>query len=72
MQQGDSKRFSEVMRYLRLNFPEREMTTPHLMQSYFSDLSEFGIDEIEKAARAYVRTGDKFPLLSDLIRLLSA
>jgi hypothetical protein len=68
MQQSDSKRFSEVMRYLALNFPERELSTPELMCSYFRDLSDFGIDEIEKAAKAYVRTGDKFPLVSDLIR----
>lgn len=71
MQQDDKNRFSTVMRYLNLNFPDREMT-PDLMMFYFHDLSEFSIDEIENAAKTYVRTGDKFPLVSDLIRLLSA
>lgn len=71
METTDTVRFSQVMAYLSLNFPEREVG-PNLLKSYFCDLSDFGIDEIEKAARAYVRTGSKFPLLSDLIRLLSA
>lgn len=71
MKTDDKKSFSEIMRYLALNFPERAMTT-NLMQSYFNDLSDFGIDDIKKAAKAYVRTGDKFPLVSDLIRILSA
>ncbi len=71
METTDTVRFSEVMVYLSLNFPEREVGQ-NLLKSYFRDLSEFGIDEIEKAAKAYVRTGYKFPLISDLIRLLSA
>lgn len=71
METTDTKRFYEMMVYLSLNFPEREVG-PNLLKSYFSDLSEFGIDEIEKAAKAYLRTGDKFPLVSDFIRLLSA
>jgi hypothetical protein len=71
METADSTRFAEVMHYLSLNFPEREVGAS-LLKSYFCDLSEFGIEEVEKVAKAYVRTGDKFPLLSDLIRLLSA
>jgi hypothetical protein len=71
METTDTVKFSQVMDYLSLNFPEREVG-PNLLQSYFSDLSEYSIDDVWKAARAYVRTGDKFPLLSDLIRLLSA
>ncbi len=71
MEIADTVRFSKIVAYLSLNFPEREVGQ-NLLKSYFRDLSDFGIDEIEKAARAYVRTGDKFPLCSDLIRLLSA
>jgi len=71
VERTDTVRFSEVMAYLSLNFPERE-ASQNLFKSYFCDLSDFSIDEIEKAAKAYVRTEDKFPLLSDLIRILSA
>ena len=71
MQATDAKRYSEVMHYLTLNFPDRAVEQ-NLLRSYFHDLSEFPIDDVEKAAKAYVRTGDKFPLVSDLIRLLSA
>lgn len=35
-------------------------------------LSEYSVDDIEKAATSYGRIGDKFPLVSDFIRLLSA
>jgi len=71
METTDTVRFSQVMAYLSLNFPDREVGQ-NLLKSYYCDLSEFSIDEIEKAAKAYVKTGGKFPLVSDLIRLLSA
>jgi hypothetical protein len=71
MKNDEAGRFVAVMQYFSLNFPERR-TDENFLRSYFDDLSDFGIDEIEKVAKAYVRTGDKFPLVSDLIRLLSA
>lgn len=71
METTDKKRFFLIMQYLSLNFPERKVDA-NLLGFYFRDLSDFSIDDIETAAMAYVRTGDKFPLLSDLIRLLSA
>jgi len=71
MEPTDNIRFAKIMHYLSLNFPEREVGQD-LMRSYFNDLSEFSIDDIEKAARAYVKTGNKFPLISYLVNLLSA
>lgn len=71
MQQDDDKKFVDVMRYLSLNFTERTIT-PDLMRSYFNDLFEYSVDDIWKAAKAHVRISDKFPLVSDFIRLLSA
>jgi len=71
MEPTDNIRFAKIMHYLSLNFPDRE-AGQDLMRSYFNDLSEFSIDAVEKAAKAYVRTGNKFPLVSDLVSLLSA
>jgi hypothetical protein len=68
---ADCTRFIEVMQYLSLNFPERKVV-PNLSRSYFRDLSEFGIEAVEEAAKTYVKNGDKFPHISDLIRILSA
>lgn len=71
MEIADMKRFAMIMQYLSLNFPERNIDE-NLLKFYFRDLSDFSIDDIETAAMTYARTGDKFPLLSDLFRLLSA
>lgn len=69
MKTGDEKSFREIMRYLSLNFPEREVGDD-LMRSYFHDLDAFGIEEVREAARAYVVTGDRFPFVSDLVRAM--
>ena len=71
MKQGDEKGFLEVMHYLSLNFPEREMTSD-LMRSYFQDLFDYSLDDVRTAAKAYVQIGARFPLVSDFISLLSA
>ncbi|MBI1922294.1 MAG: hypothetical protein HYS23_14560 [Geobacter sp.] len=71
MQATDAKQFAEVMQYLFLNFPDREIS-PDLVRSYFHDLSEYDISDIEKAARDYVKSGERYPFVSDFINLLSA
>jgi len=74
MQKVDEPRFVAVMKYLTLNFPERNNGNihPDLLRSYFHDLSDLNIEDVEKAARAYVRIGDKFPFVSDLRKSLQA
>ena len=69
MQATDKERFSSVMEYLALNFPDRRVDF-NLFKSYFLDLAEFTIEDFEKAAPSYVRTGDRFPYISDLIKCL--
>lgn len=70
METADMKRFSEVMNYLALNFPTREITQ-NLMQSYFDDLSGYTIVDIESAARTCVATCFGFPMVANFTRLLS-
>lgn len=70
METADMKRFSMVMNYLALNFPTREVTQP-LVQSYFDVLSDYSIDDIEKAAKICVKTCFGFPFVANFTRLLS-
>jgi hypothetical protein len=69
MKTGDEKAFREIVRYLSLNFPEREVGAD-LVRSYFYDLDAFGIEEVREAAKAHVLTGDRFPFVSDLVRAM--
>lgn len=71
MTEKDKKRFVEIMSYLTLNFPDR-LVDENLVRSYFNDLSTFEIDDIESAARHYVKTGKSFPFVSDLFSTLDA
>ena len=70
METTDTKRFAVVMNYLGLNFPDREVT-PDLMQSYFNDLSDYSIVDIERMAKVCVKTCYGFPFVANFIRLLS-
>jgi hypothetical protein len=70
MQAGDRMRFIAVMQYLRLNFPERKIDD-NLVRSYFNDLLKHNIHDVERAAKAYVKIGDKFPFVSGLCHFLS-
>jgi hypothetical protein len=69
MEPNDKSRFLVVMQYLNLNFPERQVDG-NLVQSYFNDLSDHGIENVEKAAKAYVKIGVRFPYVSDLLHFL--
>lgn len=70
MEAADIKKFSVVMNYLALNFPTSEVTQ-NLVQSYFDDLTDYSIDDIERAAKTVVKMNFRFPLVTDLVRILS-
>jgi hypothetical protein len=66
---NDKRSFALLMQYLSTNFPEREASMA-LIQSYYQDLADFTLEQIEAAARKHVQTGRNFPFVADLRALI--
>jgi hypothetical protein len=62
----DAVKFSEIMQYLNICFPEHQVDR-HTVQVYFDALSDYDVEDLRKAAKAYVKKGAKFPYVSDLV-----
>lgn len=63
---ADAVKFSEIMQYLSVCFPDQSVDRD-MVRVYFDALSEYEVEDLCKAARAYVKKGVRFPYVSDLI-----
>ena len=71
MTDSDRVRFAQIMAYLSLNFPGRDVDG-RLVGAYFFDLSSYDVEAVEAAARKHVKSSRHFPFISELVALLEA
>jgi hypothetical protein len=71
MTDSDRVRFAQIMAYLSLNFPGRDVDG-RLVSVYFSDLSSYDVGAVEAAARKHVKSSRHFPFISELVALIEA
>lgn len=70
MLKDDADKFIEVINFLRICFPERDVNG-EVIKVYFNALEEYNIDEIAAAAKLYVKQGVRFPFVSEIVSIIS-
>jgi hypothetical protein len=69
MTNNDREKFSSVLAYLDVCFPDRKLDAKGA-EIYFDSFSTYEIDNIFRVAKIYVQTGKRFPMVSDIVSLL--
>ena len=73
MTDQDKQRFEKTFSRLHLHFPEVGSNGTHLQRlcsSYFSALADVEIENIEAAAITHINTGEFFPNVSEIRRII--